>query len=82
MSENREQEYALNQLELELEALVETPSGRRAFLRGMPLLLAACSTIPQTRHREGDNTGQETSITVADERRMTQEVLPKMVWPE
>lgn len=41
------------------------------------LFLVSCAT-PQTRHREGDNRGQETSITVQDEKNMTAELLPEM----
>lgn len=65
-------------LEEKLKQLVSTSSGRRAFLQAAPLLLAACATSNKTRFREGDNTGQATDLTVEDERRMTQEVLPEM----
>lgn len=55
-----------------------TELGRRAFMASLPILMASCATRSQHRHREGDNTGQATSMTVNDEKRMTQEVLPKM----
>lgn len=71
-------QYYLEALERELQQLVSTGSGRRSFLKAMPLLLAACSTAPKTRYREGDNTGQATALTVAEEVKMTREVLPKM----
>lgn len=72
------QEWILGELDKTLKELVSTSSGRRSFVKALPLLLAACATGPKTRYREGDNTGQATSLTVADERRMTAEVLPKM----
>jgi predicted Zn-dependent protease len=65
-------------LEKELKQLISTSSGRRSFLKAMPLLLAACSSAPKTRYREGDNTGQAAALTVAEEQKMTQEVMPKM----
>lgn len=71
-------QYSLHGLEEELKKLMTTSSGRRSFLKAMPLLLAACATAPQTRYREGDNTGQAAALTVEEERRMTAEVLPKM----
>lgn len=52
---------------------------RRYFLAAIPILLTACATRDTTRrYREGDNTGQETQLTIEDEKRMTQEVLPQM----
>lgn len=71
-------DYYLNELEKSLKELTATSSGRRNFLKAMPLLLAACSTAPKTRYREGDNTGQAAALTPAEERKMTKEVLPKM----
>ncbi len=71
-------QYYLQGLEQELKQLVATQSGRRTFLKAMPLLMAACTTAPKTRYREGDNSGQAAALTVAEEKRMTQEVLPKM----
>jgi len=67
---------------IELENLLiewnSTSIGRRTFLAAMPALLAACASTERTRAREGDNTGQETELTVEDEKKMTQEVLPQM----
>ena len=71
-------DYYLNELEKSLKELISTSSGRRSFLKAMPLLLAACATGPKTRYREGDNTGQAAALTVAEERKMTAQVLPKM----
>jgi predicted Zn-dependent protease len=71
-------EEALQQLDRELDQLTSTHMGRRAFLGALPLLLAACASAPKTRYREGDNSGQETALTIADEKKMTQEVLPQM----
>ena len=72
------QHQALVELEKNLKELCETPMGRRAFLSSMGLLLAGCQATSQHRTREGDNTGQNTELTVEDERKMTQEVLPQM----
>jgi predicted Zn-dependent protease len=69
---------ALHELEITLQKLISTPLGRRAFLASVPVLLSACATPARTRYREGDNTGQQTKLTVDDERRMTAEVLPQM----
>ena len=69
---------ALQDLEAALKQLTSTSVGRRAFLQATPLLLAACASGPQTRLREGDNSGQETEITVEDERRMASEALVEM----
>ncbi len=41
------------------------------------LILTACAA-PQHRQREGDNSGQTTQMTVEDEVKMSQEVLPEM----
>jgi len=46
------------------------------------LLLAfviACAPTNSSRYREGSNVGQETGMTVQDERRLTEEALPKMI---
>ena len=69
---------ALKNLDQVLQEWTRTPMGRRSFLASMGFLLAACSTPPQHRGREGDNSGQTTSLTVEDEKKMTQEVLPQM----
>jgi len=72
------QKNALLELEKCLKDLNRTHLGRRAFLAAVPFLLASCATPDRTRNREGDNTGQDTKLTVADEKRMTAEILPKM----
>ena len=69
---------ALEELERLLKQMTATAHGRRAFLASVPLLLSACASPGKTRMREGDNTGQTTTLTVADEQKMTQEVLPQM----
>ncbi|MFN7904290.1 MAG: M48 family metalloprotease [Pseudobdellovibrionaceae bacterium] len=61
-----------------LQEWTATSFGRRQFLAYSSLLLASCATTEKTRTREGDNTGQETAMTVNDEKKMTQEVLPEM----
>jgi predicted Zn-dependent protease len=71
-------ELALLELETELTRLNATRPGRRAFLAALPLLVTACATGGKGRSREGDNTGQAAALTPDDERKMTQEVLPKM----
>ncbi len=76
--DNKNNSGILNELEKTLKELTSTQSGRRSFLKAMPLLLAACSSAPKTRYREGDNTGQASSLSVADEKKMTSEVLPQM----
>lgn len=50
----------------------------KIFLAAIFLFSSACSSTEQTRYREGSNEGQVTSMTVDDERRLTQEVLPQM----
>lgn len=67
----------LEEFEAYLQELNSTAIGRRAFLAMAPVLLAACTTA-QHRQREGDNSGQETQLTVDDERRMTKEALTEM----
>ena len=68
----------LEELELNLQKLTSTSLGRRTFLAAFPLIMASCATVPQHRQREGDNSGQATEITVEDEKKMTQQVLPDM----
>lgn len=75
MSEQNNQ--ALVELEILLKQWTETTMGRRTFLASIPVLMAACSTT-QHRQREGNLTGNETSLSFEDERRMTQEVMPQM----
>ena len=67
----------LDELHGVLTKLTSTALGRRAFLASVPFLLTACATS-QHRGREGDNSGQQTSLTVDDEKKMTAEVLPQM----
>ncbi len=43
------------------------------------LFMISCASTTGTRYREGDNTGQETGMTVQDERRMTEEALPEIL---
>ena len=43
------------------------------------LFFVSCASTQGSRYREGDNVGQETTLTVEDERRLTQEALPKML---
>jgi len=69
---------ALIKLEESLRNLNSTTMGRRMFLASTSLLLAACATGEQHRKREGNLIGNETDLTVNDERKMTQEVLPQM----
>ena len=40
--------------------------------------IISCAPAQQTRYREGSNVGQQTGLTVQDERRLTEEALPKM----
>tara|TARA_Y100000780_G_scaffold196518_2_gene186576 strand:+ start:68803 stop:69831 length:1029 start_codon:yes stop_codon:yes gene_type:complete len=68
----------LKELDRNLQDLTASQAGRRAFIQSLPLLLAACATGSSDRFREGSNEGQEISLSPADERRLTQEVLPKM----
>lgn len=73
-------QHHLQVLEESLQTLNSTPIGRKYFLASLPMLLAACgSSREKTRFKEGDNTGQDTDITVEDEKQMTNEVLPKMI---
>lgn len=72
------EQWALSELEKNLKQLCESPMGRRAFLSSVALLLASCQTDEKHRDREGDNRGQKTSMSVEDEKKMTQEVLPQM----
>ena len=69
---------AVQELDVVLMEWNSTLVGRRSFLKALPLLLAACSTAPQTRYREGDNSGQSVSLSPREERRMSQQVLPRI----
>lgn len=68
----------LLELERTLQELTRTSFGRRTFLTSVPWLMVACATGERTRYREGDNAGQETSLTVDDEKRMAREALVEM----
>jgi predicted Zn-dependent protease len=62
-----------------LDELTSTTMGRRLFLQAAPLLfLYSCSSKNKKRFKEGDNSGQNISITPDDELKMTQEILPKI----
>jgi beta-barrel assembly-enhancing protease len=41
--------------------------------------IISCAPTTSSRYREGSNVGQETNLTVEDERRLTEEALPEMV---
>lgn len=69
----------LEALEVEIKKLNQTPHGRRVFLASLPLILSACATPGKTRYREGDNSGQKTSLSVKDEEKMANEYMPKML---
>ncbi len=61
-----------------LQHLTSTPFGRRFFLTSLPFLMVSCASSSRHRHREGDNTGQATSLSPKDEEAMAKEYLPKM----
>ena len=69
---------ALKELDQHLREWTSTSMGRRTFIASMGLLLASCATPDRTRFREGDNSGQDIDLTIDDEKRMTQEVMPQM----
>ena len=71
-------ENPLEELEQILIQLNSTTHGRRAFLMSVPLLLSACASSAKHRYREGDNSGQKTTLSLEDERKITKEYLPKM----
>lgn len=73
------QDKNLVQLQKDLNQICSTPVGRRAFLYSLPVILAGCSSTPTHRHREGDNSGQHTHISVADEQAMSREYMPQML---
>jgi predicted Zn-dependent protease len=77
IGENMTPKTPLQELDAILREMNSTSMGRRTFLAAAPILLAACATV-QHRGREGDNTGQATELSVEDEKKMTQEVLPEM----
>ena len=69
---------SLRELEILLETWISTSAGRRSFLSSVPLLLTACAAKEQSRYREGDNRGQDTELTVDDERALTAEAMPQL----
>ena len=69
---------AARELEAHLQNWISTPIGRKSFLAFVPILLASCATTGKGRMREGDNTGQDTAITVQDEKNLTKEALPEL----
>lgn len=72
------QDYAAQALERELNQLIKTPMGRRLFLASVPALLAGCASAPNTRMREGDNSGQAVTLTPTQEKQMANEYIPQM----
>ncbi len=77
-SQNSKTDQILNELDQLLREWNSTSLGRRSFLASLPFLLIACGAKEKTRYREGDNRGQETKLTVEDEKRLTKEVLSEM----
>jgi len=73
-----ESNESLSKLEIELNKLIETKSGRRVFLQSLPLLLTACASKTQHRTREGDNSGQEAALNPDQEKQLTKEALPEL----
>lgn len=73
-----DKKIALQMLEVDLKQISQTQMGRRALILSVPMLLASCASPQKTRYREGDNSGQSTTLSVEDERRMTSEYLSKM----
>ncbi len=74
-----ENQKALIELNSLLAKLTSTSMGRKAFLKAVPLLLAACSSGSEKgRYREGDNTGQKAALTPEEEAELTRQVLPEM----
>lgn len=72
-----EKHEAVTKLDEVLNQWTSTSMGRRTFLASLPLLFAACAA-EQHRQREGNLSGNETTLSFDDERKMTQEVLPQM----
>ncbi|CAN5524517.1 hypothetical protein BH10BDE1_BH10BDE1_14910 [soil metagenome] len=71
------QKSVLAELDAVLGSMMDTPVRRRHFLAAVPLLLSACATSG-SRFREGDNKGQDTELTVDDEKRMAKETFAEM----
>jgi beta-barrel assembly-enhancing protease len=72
----------MNQNYKEFESILKdwnsTTVGRKSFLASLPILFAACAMSDKSRYREGDNAGQDTSLTVQDEVKLTESVKPQM----
>lgn len=66
----------IQELDLILSSMMHSPVKRRQFLAAVPLLLSACAS--GSRMREGDNSGQDTELTVDDEKRMAREAFVDM----
>lgn len=49
------------------------------FIVLLSMIIISCAPTNSSRYREGSNVGQETNITVQDEKRLTKEALPKML---
>ena len=43
------------------------------------LILVSCAATTNSRYRDGDNRGQKTNLTVADEKRLAEEALPQVL---
>lgn len=65
-------------LDEDLKQITSTHMGRRLFISSLPLLMASCAGPAKTRYREGKNEGQDVGLSVEQERKMTEEYLPKM----
>ncbi len=74
----QDQQLILAELESELKTLTATASSRRLFMASLAMLLGACSSVPKSRYREGENDGQGAELTPAQERQLTQEALQEM----
>jgi predicted Zn-dependent protease len=73
-----DKKLAVQVIEADLKQLSQTQMGRRALLLSVPMLLASCATPQKSRYREGENTGQQTSLSVEDERKMTADYIKQM----
>ncbi len=77
---NSDEKYFFDELQKDLKQITSTPHGRRLFLASLPFILQGCasSAKDKTRYREGNNEGQETDLTVEDEKKMAAEYAPQM----
>jgi predicted Zn-dependent protease len=82
MKKSSESKNALEELDQILSSMMNTPVQRRQFLAAVSLLMSACATsgcaTSGSRMREGNNSGQETELTVDDEKRMAREAFIDM----